>query len=224
MGLDMYLDRFPRYRGTTAAEIDVIGEYFGYQERSEKYASDDFETWCGHTMNELPGQKTIDFYRPFYQQRYASWDTEHKFGFSRINENIGYWRKANAIHQWFVDNVQDGEDDCQYHREVTEDDLIELRDLCIDVVEHSPLAIGKIKNGDQWTPDAGWQPIIEDGKYVLDPAYAKEHLPTQSGFFFGNEEYNEWYIDGLLKTIKICNEALETTDFDTQMLYYRSSW
>ena len=30
-----------------------------------------------------------------------------------IVENIGYWRKANAIHRWFVQNVQDGEDDCK---------------------------------------------------------------------------------------------------------------
>lgn len=29
-----------------------------------------------------------------------------------IVENAAYWRKANAIHRWFVENVQDGEDDC----------------------------------------------------------------------------------------------------------------
>jgi hypothetical protein len=33
-----------------------------------------------------------------------------------------YWRKANAIHRWFVQSVQDGEDDCRsYH--VSEKDL-----------------------------------------------------------------------------------------------------
>ena len=26
--------------------------------------------------------------------------------------NHWYWRKANQIHKWFVDNVQGGEDDC----------------------------------------------------------------------------------------------------------------
>ena len=31
-----------------------------------------------------------------------------------INETVMYWRKANAIHQWFVDNVQGGVDDCRY--------------------------------------------------------------------------------------------------------------
>jgi hypothetical protein len=30
-----------------------------------------------------------------------------------IVQEAGYWRKANAIHRWFVDNVQDGNDDCK---------------------------------------------------------------------------------------------------------------
>ena len=28
---------------------------------------------------------------------------------------LGYWRKANAIHRWFVTNVQSGEDDCRHY-------------------------------------------------------------------------------------------------------------
>lgn len=40
-----------------------------------------------------------------------------------------YWRKANAIHGWFVDNVQDGEDDCKEY-EVRADQLEELVDAC----------------------------------------------------------------------------------------------
>lgn len=40
-----------------------------------------------------------------------------------------YWRKANAIHKWFVDNVQEGKDDCgQYY--VTREHLIDLREAC----------------------------------------------------------------------------------------------
>jgi len=30
-----------------------------------------------------------------------------------VTAEILYWRKANAIHKWFVDNVQDGVDECQ---------------------------------------------------------------------------------------------------------------
>jgi len=32
---------------------------------------------------------------------------------SYVIEQVAYWRKANAIHQWFVEHVQNGEDDCK---------------------------------------------------------------------------------------------------------------
>lgn len=40
-----------------------------------------------------------------------------------------YWRKANAIHQWFVVNVQDGKDDCKEYY-VSREKLAELQALC----------------------------------------------------------------------------------------------
>lgn len=32
---------------------------------------------------------------------------------SEITEEVGYWRKVNQIHNWFVKNVQGGIDECQ---------------------------------------------------------------------------------------------------------------
>ena len=32
---------------------------------------------------------------------------------SQKNNEEGYWRKANAIHQWFVHNAQNDNDDCK---------------------------------------------------------------------------------------------------------------
>lgn len=50
-----------------------------------------------------------------------------------------YWRKANAIHYWFVDNVQYGEDNCLPHCcEI--DTLIELRDTCKEVLNDNSKA------------------------------------------------------------------------------------
>lgn len=40
-----------------------------------------------------------------------------------------YWRKANAIHKWFVDNVQEGVDECQ-ESWIDSQKLYELRDVC----------------------------------------------------------------------------------------------
>jgi len=46
-----------------------------------------------------------------------------------IIEEAGYWRKANQIHRWFVENVQDGVDNCgDYY--VERNQLQALLDLC----------------------------------------------------------------------------------------------
>ena len=42
-----------------------------------------------------------------------------------VSVNAAYWRKVNAVHKWFVDNVQNGEDDCgEYY--VPNNKIIEL--------------------------------------------------------------------------------------------------
>lgn len=50
-----------------------------------------------------------------------------------VTAEAAYWRKANAIHQWFVTNVQDGRDDCG-HYHVSRDQLRELADICDEVL------------------------------------------------------------------------------------------
>ena len=49
-----------------------------------------------------------------------------------VDVKIAQWRKANQIHQWFVDNAQDGEDDCKKYY-VTRGQLQELNDVCMQV-------------------------------------------------------------------------------------------
>lgn len=47
------------------------------------------------------------------------------FSVQSVELRVGYWRKANAIHAWFVKNVQDGKDDCGYYY-VSREKLVEL--------------------------------------------------------------------------------------------------
>jgi len=56
-----------------------------------------------------------------------------------ILDQVGYWRKDNHIHQWFVDNCQDGTDDCRYAY-VSEEQLAELLDICREVKKDHTLA------------------------------------------------------------------------------------
>lgn len=191
MGLDMYLDRMPRYRHATAKDVLAVSNYFSwvdYNSRKEEKCT--FKEWCGEL--KMPPQHMIDFYKPYYTTKYSLWDTKHEYGYMGITEQVGYWRKANQIHAWFVDYVQNGIDDCDYHREITKGDLNYLLDLCQRVLD--------------------------------DHSLAYELLPTQSGFFFGGTEYDEYYFEDIENTIEIIKNVLETTDFDKEMIYYVSSW
>jgi hypothetical protein len=67
-------------------------------------------------------------------------DFEKRFnGSSLVAREISldamHWRKSNAIHGWFVNVVQDGEDNCKEY-EVDREQLETLRDLCKDILEH----------------------------------------------------------------------------------------
>ena len=44
-----------------------------------------------------------------------------------------YWRKANAIHGWFVENIQDGEDNCNEYY-VEREQLEELLAECVSAL------------------------------------------------------------------------------------------
>lgn len=46
-----------------------------------------------------------------------------------VTVKAAYWRKANQIHLWFVNNVQEGKDDCGAYY-VSRNQLLELIGLC----------------------------------------------------------------------------------------------
>jgi len=50
-------------------------------------------------------------------------------GNASVSFTVLYWRKANQIHQWFVDNVQEGNDNCGTYY-VSREALQELHELC----------------------------------------------------------------------------------------------
>ena len=60
-----------------------------------------------------------------------------------VTVRVGYWRKANAIHQWFVDNVQDGEDNCASYY-VSREALDELKAHCALVLANRDQAADEL--------------------------------------------------------------------------------
>ena len=113
------------------------------------------------------------------------------------------WRKANAIHKFFVDEVQDGNDNCERHY-VSRETLQELLDRITTILD--------IKT-----------PVAREMK-------AEELLPTDiEGCFFGTKEYDDWYYKDLENTKKTLEKVFEYEEnaeagkcFDS--FFYQSSW
>ncbi|MFA5571637.1 MAG: hypothetical protein WDA42_00900 [Candidatus Bathyarchaeia archaeon] len=97
-----------------------------------------------------------------------------------IKVSAAYWRKANAIHQWFVDNVQEGLDNCGSYY-VSREQLQTL----LKTVKKAIAA------------------------YRKSPEKAGEILTPQDGFFFGSTDLDEWYLKGLEYTRDALKEALQ---------------
>ena len=60
-------------------------------------------------------------------------EIDSEFPTSSVSFKVGYWRKANAIHAWFVKHCQAGVDDCNSYS-VSREDLIYLKDSCTAVL------------------------------------------------------------------------------------------
>lgn len=222
----MYLNRMPRYKSATASDVSAIENYLDWQKEKKEgseYANCTLKEWCGIDIDKMPDIDVVEYYIQFYNNKYYAWDSEHNYGHSSIMEQVGYWRKENMIHQWFVDHVQNGVDDCCYHNECTKEILEELLDTCEKVKQIAVLKPGKVVNG-QTLINEKWENCYEDGEVIVNADEVATLLPTQGGFFFGATEYDNWYMRGIEYTIDILTRVLETTDFEKEMVYYVSSW
>lgn len=111
-----------------------------------------------------------------------------------VSATVAYWRKANAIHSWFVQNLADGVDECQ-EVYVSSDDLQKLIDECQGALD-----------------------LYEAGKL----GEAEKAMQPVGGFFFGSTEIDDYWAEDLKRTIHMLTPLLEVGDkFD---FHYQASW
>jgi len=95
---------------------------------------------------------------------------ENFANYAEVSLSVAYWRKANQIHQWFVTNVQNGEDNCAKYY-VSRDKLKELLAICEDVVangnpqEKLPIARG-VFFGDNHYNEWYWEQLNDTVRQV----------------------------------------------------------
>jgi hypothetical protein len=101
MGLDMYLSARKHINKIDWNKLDHNSDV--------KYSEATYPQW--HEIVNAAGMENIA-------------DKDDIYGVS-VSVNCAYWRKVNSVHNWFVTNVQNGEDNCgEYY--VSHDKLKEL--------------------------------------------------------------------------------------------------
>ena len=131
---------------------------------------------------------------------------------SSVDEEVMYWRKANHIHGWFVDNVLEGDDDCR-DTEVSREQIRELLRVCRTVIANSRLVRGMVVKCEK-LEDGVWVKHRSPGNVIENSTVAHKLLPVRKGFFFGREEYDEHYL----------YEVERTRDWAFRMLADFDNW
>jgi hypothetical protein len=138
-----------------------------------------------------------------------------------ITEEVGYWRKFNALHRWFIMNCADGIDVCQ-EIPVTIKKIKDVLDVLNEVktiLNKSGLAVKLVNdfNGESF------ENVYEREQEV------RNILPPTQGFFFGGIEIDEWFKMSVEESIKIFTEVLKDEEISQSYgsfseFYYRASW
>jgi hypothetical protein len=137
-----------------------------------------------------------------------------------ILSGVIYWRKANSIHAFFCDNgslAADGQEDVGYYL-VERDAILKLIER-IDAITSDKPKQEQVKYFDFVTMTE----IVKDVEYKLNITLAQELLPTRSGFFFGDTDYNYWYYTDLARTSGLLKKELAAVP-NQQVWFYYASW
>ena len=182
MGLDMYVNI--RHKNTRS-------KLEAYKAWENKYSYEEFQRLTEEQKEE---------YR----------NSEPEYDENMYGKELMYWRKANQIHNWFVQNCQGGVDDCGRYA-ITVNDLMKLKELCEKI-----LTMTEKRKEMRYPSFSATEKVEVDILYLTleGVEYATEHLPSRSGFFFGSTEYDNGYVWDLENTIEQINDTLDTLNCD----------
>lgn len=209
MGLDMYLSARRTFH-PTSAEADANLSLAGVKAPAlasmsakdpMQYETSVYLPMWNHCRDETTAKAraVIDMagLTSFVTEDSPSGDLGYIDGRLYVSAHCLYWRKVNAVHSWFVENCQDGIDECQ-ETEIHVEQLAALRSACLKAVA---------------AYEAGDLDVAEDA------------MTPRGGFFFGSTNVDEYWASSLARTAtgieRVVNLAIETGGVD---FTYQSSW
>jgi hypothetical protein len=142
---------------------------------------------------------------------------------SYIIEQVGYWRKFNALHGWFVKNCGKGIDECQ-EIPVSENDLTTILGVLKQVKYILDINKPVVKVLQDWNGQ-DYEVVLYDCEEEI-----RDILSPTNGFFRGSEVIDEYYKEDVERSIELFESILEENKIDeghglfSGDFYYQASW
>lgn len=239
------LDTLPNCFKSIAKKVTVTNQYYNMEKISQDFANGETLKIGGYGGGQIyfrNYEKGINLDLP-YEDIHKDYliDKEETAYVVQGTYEVAYWRKANQIRQWFVNHIDEfNENDNGEYYEVTEELLNKLITDCKAVLysREEVKVDDKVKNkmdkvrtlsekGIDGEKDGAKETLERmEKKYGLTGVAVRPEdiLPTSSGFFFGSTEYDEYYYHDLESTIERCQQVINETDWDTEVVVYTESW
>jgi hypothetical protein len=133
------------------------------------------------------------------------------------------WRKANHIHGWFERKLK-GLDNQTQHA-IAYDALEDLLMDCIRVKDSLIAGGTQLKDTviAEGFENNKYYKKVEPRPHFKNIKVALELLPPTPGFFFGNYDIDEWYLQHIEETIDKLSTVLSTKE-KGEKFYYHAWW
>ena len=217
MACIVYLIRAPRYEGISLEQIRLIESYLRWRKQCKigsQYASSSFEEWGGHSLKELPPLEVIKYFKPFFDRKRIDDDDDiNGYKCYGIFEQVARFPKASQFLNWIMRNVVRGDSipfDGTY--EVTREQLEQLLEACNQARRYGITYTQTIEHNDNY----------KEHVYEVNEPIARAFLPIleREGHLMFPYKYETLYAEQVITAIRVLNEILTTTNFETQTIYF----
>ena len=211
----MYLYKTKKINNFSATDYFFANEAFDYYEEKDFAKTNNDKFTSSLSDWNIPETMTKEKIKPL-ENDYSKNST--------IFETVASWSKANHIHAWLVNNIQNNNDNCSYYF-VTEDDFFALKKICEKVLTLNPYQLDKDSYLFYYSADD-----LIDASIIIKEIYIQlktelnEILPTKNGLCFGPNDYALSYFLNVKDTLEIVNKILDEANFEKEVYLYHSSW
>ena len=208
MGLDIYGHLVKKVRSSKEEPLKTISEYKEIANEQAKARFHEFAATSLKRLKEVKGD--IKAYRKVYGDVFSHMADFTKYSFTY--ENMLQEPKPIQIVGDFFKDFENGyySESVVYFRKVN---------FVYNFFSH------KLEDECCLADKSDIEELISRcDKVLADHSLAQELLPTQSGFFFGSTDYDEWYFEDVEDCKQQMEKLLSMYDEDTDVVFFIMSW